>query len=136
VFLAVDEKSIDWELRLHSPEVATGTQPALLSPRDVAQRLLVSRTTVYRLAADGSLASLRVGGLLRFSEADVHDYLKRVRLPETDNTGTATVDRRPPMVPGRGAGHRGVSVTRHDERKELSCTHTIVPSSCSPTTTS
>jgi excisionase family DNA binding protein len=52
---------------------------SLLSPDEVARALNVSRKTVYKLAARGLIASLRVGGLLRFTEADLRTYLEGIR---------------------------------------------------------
>jgi excisionase family DNA binding protein len=51
----------------------------LLSADEVARVLGVSRKTVYKLVRQGEIASLRVGGLLRFNEADLRAYLCRVR---------------------------------------------------------
>ena len=57
----------------------SNARQTLLSPDAVARVLGVSRKTVYRLAKQGAIASLRVGGLLRFSESDLHAYLRRAR---------------------------------------------------------
>ena len=41
--------------------------PRLLTPQQAADWLQCSATTVYRLAEDGKIPSVRVGRLLRFS---------------------------------------------------------------------
>jgi excisionase family DNA binding protein len=46
---------------------------------DTGEMLGVSSRTVRRLAAKGVLASHRVGESLRFSEADIADYIRRAR---------------------------------------------------------
>jgi excisionase family DNA binding protein len=55
------------------------TRQALLSADEVARVLGVSRKTVYKLARQGEIVSLRVGGLLRFIESDLRAYLSRSR---------------------------------------------------------
>ena len=49
----------------------------LLRINDVADRLAVSRDTVYRLVRSGELVALRVGERLRFRVSDLEDYLQR-----------------------------------------------------------
>jgi excisionase family DNA binding protein len=54
----------------------------VLTVADVADRLQVSRSTIYFLVERGKLAHHRVGrgrGTIRFSEADVEDYLQSCR---------------------------------------------------------
>ncbi len=52
--------------------------PALLTPAQVANRLGVSRVTIYRRVWDGSLPALRVGetGPLRFEPEAVERLLR------------------------------------------------------------
>jgi excisionase family DNA binding protein len=52
---------------------ATGTP--LLTPIEVAQRLGVSKPTVYRLIGDGDLPALRIGGQIRVDPAELRDYI-------------------------------------------------------------
>ncbi len=52
-----------------------------LTAREVAQLLGVNRATVYKLAAAGELAHLRIGGAVRFRRDDVEAYLRRVYRP-------------------------------------------------------
>jgi excisionase family DNA binding protein len=49
----------------------------LLRPEDVAERLAVSKVTVYRLARSGDLRSVRIRGQVRFRAEAVDDFLAR-----------------------------------------------------------
>ena len=56
--------------------------PSLLKPAEVATRLNVSRSFVYRLIESGELASHRIGngrGAIRVSESDLLSFLARCR---------------------------------------------------------
>ncbi len=46
-----------------------------MSPLQVAVRLGVSRSTAYRLIADGDLIATRIRGQWRVSEAALSDYI-------------------------------------------------------------
>ncbi len=48
-----------------------------LSTQDVAERLQVSKSTVYGLIENGAISSYTVGRKIRFSETDVQDYIER-----------------------------------------------------------
>lgn len=50
----------------------------LLTPDQVAQRLAVSRRTVYALVGSGELASVRVGRLRRVSIGQLRAYIERM----------------------------------------------------------
>jgi len=50
---------------------------ALLRPEDVAERLAVSKVTVYRLARSGDLPSVRIRGQVRFRAEALDDFLAR-----------------------------------------------------------
>lgn len=54
---------------------------ALLRARDVAERLSISASAVYRLAETGELPCVRIGGAVRFEQADVDRYIERNRTP-------------------------------------------------------
>ena len=54
-----------------------GPPAPLLTVRDVAARLQVSTTTVYRLRATGQIAVVKVGAALRFRPGDVEAYERR-----------------------------------------------------------
>jgi excisionase family DNA binding protein len=48
----------------------------LLTVADIADRLSISQSLVYRLASEGKLRCYRVGrGALRFREEDVMEYI-------------------------------------------------------------
>jgi len=51
----------------------------LLTPADVAARLAVSRSMVYKLLRVGELVAVYVGRLPRIAEADVYAYIQRQR---------------------------------------------------------
>ena len=53
---------------------------ALLSVDGAADYMGISRWTVYRMAREGSLRTLRAGTRLRFRRADIDAYLERDRL--------------------------------------------------------
>lgn len=55
------------------------TASRLLSPRDAAARLGVSRSTIYRLAARREIAFVRIGGQLRFEPHDLEAFLSTKR---------------------------------------------------------
>lgn len=66
----------------------TTALPRFVSVRTVADLLVVSRSTVNRLIADGQLPAIRVGkgrGVLRVAEAAVLAYLERTTT-EPENT--------------------------------------------------
>ena len=49
----------------------------LLRPEEVAERLAVSKVTVYRLARSGELVCLHIRGQVRFRPEAVDEYLAR-----------------------------------------------------------
>lgn len=62
---------------------SNGDFESLWSVEKVAKFLGASRSWVYREAAAGLLPCIRIGGLLRFSPADIRDFVeaqKRQRL--------------------------------------------------------
>ena len=83
----------------------------------VAEKLGLSRSAVYELAASEVLASYRVGpkgGSLRFAVGDVEAYLRQCRANVTVKTAAAVLARRrgKRQVNGglkllRAAGYRG-----------------------------
>jgi excisionase family DNA binding protein len=60
-----------------SDPTVQGPPAPLLTVRDVAARLQVSTTTVYRLRASGQIAVMKVGAALRFRAEDVEAYERR-----------------------------------------------------------
>jgi excisionase family DNA binding protein len=59
--------------------MTTVETPTLLSVRDLAARLQVSRATAYRLIHTGEVPAVRVGGQLRVDPVELRDYLHRDR---------------------------------------------------------
>jgi excisionase family DNA binding protein len=62
--------------------VTVGESPRLeplLTIRDVATVLGISRESVYRLIRAGELEPIRVGHRARFTRGDLRDYLERQR---------------------------------------------------------
>lgn len=65
----------------------------LLKPKEVAERLRIHESSVYRLVDDGKIGSYIInGGTIRISEEDLNEYLeggrrlpaeKRTRKPYT-----------------------------------------------------
>ena len=51
------------------------TEARLLTVNEVADRLRVSRMTVYRLIKTGEMPAFRVGRGYRLREEDIHSYL-------------------------------------------------------------
>ena len=65
----------------------TETPPRLLPLRDVAERLSVSRASVYRMVRDGRLPCLQLGGRgapLRVNEAALEEWLYDARTEADD----------------------------------------------------
>lgn len=60
----------------------------LLTAREVAEVMRVSKMTVYRLIKAGELPAIRVGRHLRIRHDDVLGYLDRRVVVTTDRTGT------------------------------------------------
>ena len=61
--------------------------PRLLPLRDVAERLSVSRPTVYRMVRDGRLPCLQLGGRgapFRVDEAELEEWLGDARTEADD----------------------------------------------------
>ena len=50
---------------------------SLLTAKQVAERLSVSLGLVYKLTSAGKLACYRIGGVLRFTEGHVCEFLER-----------------------------------------------------------
>ena len=55
-----------------------------LTPHELAAILNVSRTTVYRLIETRSIPFHRINHSIRFSTADVDEYLKRSNVDTSD----------------------------------------------------
>lgn len=55
-----------------------GGSNRLLSPEQVAEKLGVSRKTVYRRWAEWGLRPRPLGRLIRFAERDVENFMERI----------------------------------------------------------
>lgn len=53
------------------------TEREILSPEDLARYLGVGRTHAYKLLADGSIRSFKIGRLRRVLRADVTHYVEK-----------------------------------------------------------
>ncbi|MBI4438221.1 helix-turn-helix domain-containing protein [Candidatus Uhrbacteria bacterium] len=60
------------------PSQHQGAAPfSLLKPEEAAERLNVSRTTLYRMVDRRAIAVYRIGGVLRFSLTDIEASARR-----------------------------------------------------------
>jgi len=48
-----------------------GSKEPLLSPHQLAERLSISRWTVYKMIGDGRIQSIKIGRLVRIPESEV-----------------------------------------------------------------
>ncbi len=55
-------------------------EPLLLRPDEVARRLSISRAAVYRLIANGTIPSVRLGGSRRVSQTQLAQFVKCLEL--------------------------------------------------------
>jgi len=68
--------------RLNGRETATklvSVPRSLLTVRDVAEHLSVSRATIYKLVDSGELPHLRVLNSIRVRQADLGAYIEELR---------------------------------------------------------
>ena len=49
--------------------------PTLYSPTEAAKAMGISRSTIYALIKDGSLASMKIGGSRKIADQQIADYL-------------------------------------------------------------
>lgn len=63
-----------------TPSHPTSNEPLLLRPEEVARRLSISRAAVYRLIANGTIPSIRLGGARRVSHAQLSQLIKNLEL--------------------------------------------------------
>jgi len=57
--------------------VGQGGDPEFMTVAEVAERMRVSKMTVYRLLHGGELPAVRVGRSFRVREDDVDEYLRK-----------------------------------------------------------
>lgn len=62
------------------PEISKATGMKLLKPAEVAERLSIDLSGVYRLVKEAKLASYRINSSVRISEDDLNDYLDGRRI--------------------------------------------------------
>jgi len=53
----------------------------LLTSEDVAKLLKLNVQTVSRLAREGEIPSIEIGGVVRFKPSDLDEYMSRKRRP-------------------------------------------------------
>ena len=53
--------------------------PLLVTPREAARALSISRTTLYALIADGSIRPVHIGRSCRLSTAELQRYVDRLQ---------------------------------------------------------
>lgn len=60
----------------------------LLTAKEVAQRLAIGRTTLYRLIGEGKIAPVRLGAAVRFRPEDVATLIdESMAKPDPDDWG-------------------------------------------------
>lgn len=64
---------------------------AIITAREAADRLGLSRRTIYALAASGTLACYRFGGSVRFDTDDLDDYRKSCRSASMPATSAGAI---------------------------------------------
>lgn len=79
---------------------------SLLTTKQVAERLHVSRPVVSRLCSSGQLAHHRIGSSLRISEADLEAYLARTRRGEPQHRPTPNAEVRAALAVVVGPGRK------------------------------
>ncbi|MCC6492588.1 MAG: helix-turn-helix domain-containing protein [Pirellulales bacterium] len=57
----------------------TPVSPALLTPRQAAERLAISPRKLWALTASGEVASVRIGRAVRYDAADLADFIERAK---------------------------------------------------------
>lgn len=94
----------DWEVgdsaRAEVLEMTDGNRGELLTADEVAERLKVPRSWVYRAARSGALPSVRCGRYRRFDEADVEAWIAGQK---DSLAGPANRDHRAGRIPTLGA---------------------------------
>ncbi|MBA2117329.1 helix-turn-helix domain-containing protein [Bremerella alba] len=61
----------------------------MLTLKDVAERLHVSRDTVRRIVLNGELPAYRIGGQYRITQKDIDSYLGHNRIDEKEEAENA-----------------------------------------------
>ena len=58
----------------------------LLSPHEFAERLSISRWTVYKMIGDGRIQSIKISRLVRIPESEVSRIVKQGLRPAQEST--------------------------------------------------
>jgi len=54
-----------------------GSKERLLSPHELAERLSISRWTVYKMIGDGRIQSIKIGRLVRIPDSEVNRIVEQ-----------------------------------------------------------
>ena len=54
-----------------------GSKEGLLSPHELAERLSISRWTVYKMIGDGRIQSIKIGRLVRIPDSEVNRIVEQ-----------------------------------------------------------
>ncbi len=63
-----------------------GSTERLLSPHELAERLSISRWTVYKMLGDGRIQSIKIGRLVRIPESEVLRIVEQGLRPAKGST--------------------------------------------------
>lgn len=100
--------------RLAAEEVRM-SEPYALRPTQVAERLQVSRRTVYTLLETRQLGYILVGGQYRIRQADIEAYEARTwHAPVSTNPAIASLNE--PVVTMSGGGNRAGTAFQRGQR--------------------
>ena len=62
-------------LQLIGSPMSSNSESGILTIKDVAEYLNVTERTIYRLAAAKKIPCFKVGGMWRFRQADIYDWI-------------------------------------------------------------
>jgi len=63
-----------------------GSEERLLSPYEFAERLSISRWTVYKMIGDGRIQSIKIGRLVRIPDSEVNRIVEQGLRPVKGST--------------------------------------------------
>jgi len=63
-----------------------GSKERLLSPHEFAERLSISRWTVYKMLGDGRIQSIKISRLVRIPESEISRIVKQGLRPAKGST--------------------------------------------------
>lgn len=79
---------------------------SLLTSKQVAERIQLSRSVISRLCSSGQLAHHRIGMSLRISEADLEAFLARTRQGQPQQRPTPNAEVRAALAVVVGPGRK------------------------------